>query len=75
LLRDPHWVGGLAIDVTGWTGPLAEGTTPYSVSAQFNGHYLKEIVVKGSNKTEVVHVKEIPFINEEEFVQVFSSFE
>jgi hypothetical protein len=21
LVRDPHWVGGLAIDVEGWTGP------------------------------------------------------
>jgi hypothetical protein len=74
-VRDPEWVGGLAIKVMGWTGPISEGTTPYTVSGQFEGHYLKEIVVIGSNKREIVHVKEIPFKNDEEYVKTIKSLE
>ncbi len=25
IVRDPDWVGGLAFEVMGWTGPLEEG--------------------------------------------------
>jgi hypothetical protein len=73
LVRDTEFVGGLAIKVMGWTGPLTTGTTPYTVSGTFNGSYLPEIVVIGANKTELVLVKEIPFINEEEYVKALSS--
>ena len=59
LVRDPQWVGGLKINVMGWTGPLAEGTTPYRVSHSFPGSFVPEIVVAGSNKTIVVKVHEI----------------
>jgi hypothetical protein len=73
LVRDTHFVGGLAIDVMGWTGPLTTGTEPYTVSGHFRGAYLKEIVVKGANKTEVVHVKEIPFTSDGDYVKYLSS--
>ena len=69
LVRDPEWVGGLAIEVTGWVGPLGQGTKPYTVSGQFNGTYLREIVVIGENKREVVQVKEIPFTSDENFMK------
>jgi hypothetical protein len=73
LVRDPHWVGGLAIRVMGWTGPRGQGTKPYKVTHSFPGHYLKEIVVIGSNKQEVVKVKEIPFTNDDDFVKQASA--
>lgn len=60
LVRDPQWVGGLRINVMGWTGPLGQGTTPYKVSGSFAGQFSPQIVVSGSNKTIVVDVKEIP---------------
>jgi hypothetical protein len=65
--------GGLFVDVDGWTGPLTKGTDPYTVSGQYNGFYLPEIVVRGSNKTEIVHVKEIPFTSDDEYVRYLSS--
>ena len=69
LVRDAHWVGGLAIDVMGWTGPLGEGTRPYTVSGTFPGTYRKDIVVIGSNKRVVVQVKEIPFTTDAEYIK------
>jgi hypothetical protein len=72
LKRDTHFVGGLAIDVMGWTGPLTQGTVPYTVTADFNGTYLPEIVVVGSNKVELVHVREVLFESEDKFMQRFS---
>jgi hypothetical protein len=69
LIRDPEWVGGLAIKVMGWTGPLGKGTKPYTVRGSFPGTFLKEIVVIGSNKHEVVKVKEIPFTTDEAFAK------
>ena len=42
LVRDTAFVGGLAIDVMGWTGPLTKGTEPYTVSGNFKGSYSKE---------------------------------
>jgi hypothetical protein len=71
LRRDPHFVSGLAVDVMGWTGPLAHGTTPYTVSADFPGGYLRDIVVIGANKTEIVHVEEVAFESEEKFMREF----
>jgi hypothetical protein len=69
LVRDEQWVGGLAIKVMGWTGPLGKGTKPYKVSGSFPGSFLKEIVVIGSNKIELVKVKEIPFTSDEDFAK------
>jgi hypothetical protein len=34
---------------------------------------LKEVVVIGSNKIEVVPVKEVPFTTDEEFMKLFSA--
>jgi hypothetical protein len=73
LKRDPEFVGGLAIDVMGWTGPLAEGTVPYAVTATFNGTFLPEIVVIGANKTEVVKVKEVPFTSDDAVMAQFNT--
>jgi hypothetical protein len=75
LRRDPHFVGGLAIEVMGWTGPLTvpPETTPYTVTGRFNGSFLHEIVVIGANKTDVVHVREVPFTTEEEFMKNFNT--
>ncbi len=73
LQRDPHWVGGLKIDVMGWTGPLTDGTVPYTVTHDFIGAYLKEIVVAGANKTEVIKVNEVPFKSEEDFAKHFEA--
>ena len=74
LKRDPEFVGGLAIEVMGWTGPLAlEGTVPYTVSATFNGTFLPEIVIIGANKTEVIKVKEVPFKSEEDVAKAFAA--
>lgn len=67
LVRDERFVGGLMVDVMGWTGPLSQGSTPYKVQSTFPGHVLKEIVVKGSNKTEVIPVREIPAAEADDF--------
>jgi|SRR5205085_10273317 len=60
LVRDPHFVGGLRIDVMGWTGPLGKGTKPYKVNGTFPGMFVPKIVVVGANGTHVVPVQEIP---------------
>jgi hypothetical protein len=60
LVRDPHFVGGLAVDVMGWTGPVGQGTTPYKASGTFPGEHRSTIVVVGSDKRVTVPVKEIP---------------
>ncbi|MEY9880544.1 hypothetical protein ABIA43_002078 [Bradyrhizobium sp. USDA 328] len=54
LVRDPHWVGGVKIDVMGWTGPLGDRSTPCSVKSSFPGHYAPQIVVSGSNGTRLI---------------------
>lgn len=69
LVRDEQWVGGLAIKVMGWTGPIGKGTTPYKVRGSFPGSFLKEIVIIGSNKTQIVKVSEIPFTSDEDFAK------
>ena len=73
LKQDPTFVGGLAVSVMGWTGPLTSGTTPYTVTGRFNGRFANEVVVIGSNKTEVVHVEEVPFTTEEELMKELSA--
>jgi hypothetical protein len=58
LVQDSKFTDGLAIMVMGWTGPLAQGAAPYEVSGQFEGAYLKEILVIGTNKRQSVIVTE-----------------
>lgn len=60
LKRDPEFVGGLKVNVMGWTGPLGAGTRPYVVQGTFPGEFRSEIVVAGANKVERVKVQEIP---------------
>lgn len=69
LVRDPHFVGGLKIDSTGWTGPLAEGTTPYKVHGTFPGEFRDKIVISGSNGDVVINVTEIPHDEVEHYVK------
>jgi hypothetical protein len=69
LVRDPQWVGGLRINVMGWTGPLGQGTTPYTVHGSFPGSFVPEIVVSGSNQTIVVKVNEIPAEKADDYLQ------
>jgi hypothetical protein len=69
LVRDPNFVGGLRINVMGWTGPLGEGTTPYTVRGTFPGQYIPKIVVSGSNGQQVIDVKEIPHDQADDFVK------
>lgn len=69
LVRDPEFVGGLAIKVMGWTGPLAKGATPYAVHGSFNGMAAPKILIVGSNKSLLIDVKEIPFTTDEAYVQ------
>lgn len=60
LKRDEKFVGGLKVNVMGWTGPLGAGTRPYVVHGTFEGEFRPEIVVAGSNKTEPVKVLPVP---------------
>ena len=69
LVRDPHFVGGLKIDAMGWTGPVAEGTTPYKVHGSFPGQFTPKIVISGSNGDFIVDVKEIPSENVDDYVK------
>lgn len=73
LVRDPDFVGGMAIDVMGWTGPLGQGSTAYTVYGTFNGMYLPKILIVGSNKRQLIDVKEIPFTNEDDYVKHLSA--
>jgi hypothetical protein len=68
LVRDPHWVGGLKVDVMGWTGPRGEGTTPYSVHGSFPGEYRESIVIQGSNGQSVIKVGQIPHEQSEDYM-------
>ena len=75
LKQDINFAGGLTVEVLGWTGPIIEPpqTTPYSVTGRFNGIFLPEVVVIGSNKIEVVPVTVVPFTTDEEFMKLFSA--
>ena len=69
LVRDPHWVGGVKLDVMGWTGPVGEGTTPYKVSTTLPGSVVESVVVAGSNKREAVPVTEVPAEEADDFLR------
>ena len=60
-------------DVEGWTksseSAAQVSTKPYKVRGSFPGSFLKEIVIIGSNKHEVVKVNEIPFTSDEDFAK------
>ena len=60
LVRDPNFVGGLRIEVMGWTGPVAPGTKAYHVTGTFSGMFVPKIVVAGANGTQLIPVEEIP---------------
>ncbi|TPV96586.1 MAG: hypothetical protein B7733_03985 [Myxococcales bacterium FL481] len=69
LKRDAEFVGGLKVDVMGWTGPIGEGTTPYSVTGTFPGEFREKIVISGSNKTEVIEVDQVPHTDIEDWIR------
>lgn len=69
LVRDLNWVGGLKVDVMGWTGPLGPGSTPYKVNGHFPGTFLSEIIVNGSNGQQVIKVSEIPHEDSEDWIK------
>jgi len=71
LVRDGEFVGGLKVNVMGWTGPLGPGTRAYTVQGTFPGQYVPRIVVSGTNKTVLVDVVEIPHTDaEKHLVQI-----
>lgn len=69
LERDPRFVGGLTVDVMGWTGPLGKGTAPYRVQRSFPSVYYPVVFVSGSNGTFKVAVREIPFEEVDDYVK------
>lgn len=69
LVRDTHFVGGLKIDAMGWTGPLAEGITPYTAQGTFPGQYVPKIVISGSNGDFVIPVEEIPYNEVDSYIK------
>jgi hypothetical protein len=75
LIRDPHYSGGLAVEVVGWTGPIKAPPTysPYEVTAIFNGHYEREIVIIGADKTIRIPVEEHAFESDAEYMKLVGS--
>ena len=70
LVRDPQWIGGLKVDVMGWTGPLVAGQTQsYKVTGRFAGEYAPKIIVAGSNKIIVVEVEQLPQAESDAYVK------
>ena len=69
LDRDRDFVGGLRIDVMGWTGPLGAGSTPYRVRGTFPGMFVPKIVVAGTNGVKLITVEEIPHTKVEAFLK------
>ncbi len=69
LVRDPHFVGGLKIDVMGWTGPLGDGSSPYKVHGTFQGAFQKEIIISGSNGNFPIEVEEVPYDQLEDYIK------
>jgi hypothetical protein len=70
LDRDPHFVGGLKVDVNGWVGPLADPPrdAPYRCSGTFVGQYMPEIVVAGANGRKLIPVRHIAADQGDEFL-------
>lgn len=74
LTRDPHFVGGLKVDVMGWTGPIGEGTQHYCTKpTSFPGQFFPEIIISGSNGDFLIKVEEIPHDQVDEFIKNTSS--
>jgi hypothetical protein len=73
LTQDQLYIGILAVEVQGWTGPLASGTILYKVTGHFNGKFFPEIVVIGANKMELVPVTEVAFTTEEALAKRFGA--
>ncbi|PSK87973.1 hypothetical protein [Taibaiella chishuiensis] len=69
LVRDPNFVGGLKINSMGWTGPLGQGTTPYTVKGSFPGQFQEQIVVSGSNGDFLIKVQEVPHDQVDNFIK------
>ncbi len=69
LVRDSHFVGGLKVDVMGWTGPIGEGSTPYKVHGTFPGEFRNEIIVSCANGDHVVKVEQIPKSETEKYLK------
>ena len=69
LVRDADWVGGLKVNVKGWTGPFGEGTTPYKVEGHFPGEFSPKIIVSGSNGQQVINVSEISHEGAEDWMK------
>ena len=69
LVRDSHFVGGLKVDVMGWTGPVSQGTTPYKVHGTFPGEFRDEIIVSCANGDHIVKVKQIPQSETEKYLK------
>src|SRR3954471_3540987 len=69
LQPDPKWVGGVKLDVVGWTGPRGPGTAPYTVHGMCPGQFMPKITIQGANKTMLIDVKEIPADEADDFVQ------
>jgi len=72
LTRDTHFVGGLKINVMGWTGPIGPGSKPYKVTGSFNGEFRPQIVVSGANGDFVIDVDEIPHDKVDDYVKANS---
>lgn len=68
LTKDADFVGGLKINVMGWSGPLTKGTMPYKVSHAFPGIHQSTIVVSGSNGDFVIPVKDIAHDKVDEYM-------
>lgn len=73
LVRSTQFVGGLKIDAMGWTGPLGKGETPYSVKGSFDGGYLSEIIVSGSNGDFPIKVREIAHEEADDYIKSLAS--
>ncbi len=69
LVRDSDFVGGLKVNVMGWTGPMSEGTSSYTVKNSFPGQFSNKITISGSNGDFLVDVKEVPHDQVDNFIK------
>lgn len=68
LVKESDFVGGLKINVMGWSGPLTKGTMPYRVIHSFPGAYQKNIIISGANGDFLIPVKEIAHDKADEYM-------